>query len=216
MPNCAYCRSFFTSDHNLSLHYRNKASCSKHHRIAIRKLAQSIPIYDPQVPEQVPRSDEPAGGYEPQEYIEEEMAAEEPERASEPRVASPIPEDLPSDASPEHAAAEPSHEVDQHVDDPEDTSLEGPKEPPQHAPAIERLVRLHPNRPRTYGRGTTAFEARKARDDREGKTPYGPFRNAETFEVAEWILDSGVSQRATSKLLQTRMVRSSLHSKCYF
>ena len=51
--------------------------------------------------------------------------------------------------------------------------------------------------------------AGREEEEERGETPYGPFGSAEAFELAEWILDTGISQRAASKLLRTRMVERS-------
>jgi hypothetical protein len=181
MPNCEYCRHHYSSDRNLALHHRNKEACRRLHDARIRERANAIPLYDSRDPEQIPRDDEPVGGYEPPSTWDDDkevclledfedsvpmlmnlpMDAEVNHTAASPPPSESPPVVFPSDSpcSPEATA------MDAHVDD---------DEPP--VPLFHRTIRYHPNRPQNYGRGKTLFEERKEAEQGAGDSPYGPFR----------------------------------------
>jgi hypothetical protein len=199
MVNCGLCRKYFETDTRLTLHYQNKSICREFWKRQIRNRAQAIPLYDPRDPEQIPRNDEPVGGFEPQDIFEE--------HSSQIDDAPQAPEAQEAAQAEDHAHFHEPQDIDTH---PEDTELQPPEDVPTQptvdAQGFRRILWKHWNSPKTYGRGVTAFEARQAEEENAGESPFGPFRNAETFEVAEWLLDAGISQRAASKLFHTRMV----------
>ncbi|KAH9949208.1 hypothetical protein B0H21DRAFT_688850 [Amylocystis lapponica] len=63
-----------------------------------------------------------------------------------------------------------------------------------------------PSAGRPYQHHPTVFEAyQKAQQDAR-QPPWAPFISAAEWELAEWVVESGVSQRDTDKLLKTKMV----------
>lgn len=58
-----------------------------------------------------------------------------------------------------------------------------------------------------FRREPTPFELDFTAHAAHRAAPYSPFASLAELEIAKWILDTGVSQRATNKLLGSQMVR---------
>jgi hypothetical protein len=140
--------------------------------------------YNPHDPEDVPRVDEPDGGYDPL-----------------PPDFEPI--DLPNDFLPSFEA--PEAPSDPPIED-SPASFQQTNPPPK----LRRRVTRHSNRAETYGRAITSFEARRDEERANGISPYRNFESDEVFEMVEWIFNSGVSQKEGTRLLKTKMVSRSI------
>lgn len=178
MPQCIICLRWFPTHNGLVHHRANQSRCKEQWTERVLRRVQQTEIFDPDDPEAVPRDDEPQGGYNP--LSEAEM------------------EELAAGYDPPHitmSAAQATGPTD-------------PELPQVPVPPLIRRVVPHTNPSKIYGSGETVFEKRRQEEKERGMNPYREFESAEIFEVAEWMLDSELSQRAETRLLKTRMVQS--------
>jgi hypothetical protein len=183
MPYCDYCLPrprWFPTLKAVKHHRSNSPGCKWRWNEHLMERLHSTRHHDPHDPEDVPRTDEPDGGYDP------------PPPGFE--AVDPPLESLPS--------LEP-------LEDPEVQQLDDSPAPflPTAPPKLRRRVTRHPNRAQTYGRASTAFEARREQEKANGESPYRHFERDEVFEMVEWMMTAGVSRREGTRLLKTKMVR---------
>lgn len=78
-------------------------------------------------------------------------------------------------------------------------------------PAPEQRKSGHP-----YYRYPTPFEVQKAYRDALRLPPHAPFASEEEWELAEFVVESGLTQGETDRLLKTRMVSHTtmIHDNC--
>ncbi|KZP20961.1 hypothetical protein FIBSPDRAFT_1021562 [Athelia psychrophila] len=71
-----------------------------------------------------------------------------------------------------------------------------------------------------YGRARTNFEEIRVKQQSEGKEPWAPFESEAEWEVARWMMRSGISQRETESFLKLEKIRTgvqpSFHNNCAF
>lgn len=60
-----------------------------------------------------------------------------------------------------------------------------------------------------YGRVQTTFETEKKKRDEAGLSSWSPFKDREEWELAQWLLKSGLSQTAIDRFLKLRIVSHS-------
>lgn len=190
MPYCDFCRPtprWFPSPKAVTHHRANTPACKTAWFAELGRKLQQVHRYDPHDPEAIPRHDEPEGGYEPAPFGFE-------------------PEDPLLDGILPSFAAEVNPEENDPAELSAQTSSESEAPPQSSPPKRHRIVTNHPNRSQTYGRDQTIFEQRKTEEAQNGQTAFRHFDDAETFELAEWLLTSGLPQKEASRLLRTRMV----------
>jgi hypothetical protein len=166
---------------------------------------QTIPIYDPHDPQEIPCDDEPLGGYngDPALLVDLE-GMEEP-------VPLPDPDHNEDAMDTAHGALT----IESLTLTPGTTSDAEPQPPPVpevHPTLIQRPQRVtipHLKRPITFGREPTVYESRREFERTNGISPYRGFKNADIFEHAEWVISSELSQHTESNLLHTRVVSPS-------
>lgn len=66
----------------------------------------------------------------------------------------------------------------------------------------------------THGCHPTVFDVHCDAQKIAGLPAWAPFSSAEEWEFAEWVIESGISQRDTDKLLKTGMVSNTSMSVC--
>lgn len=58
----------------------------------------------------------------------------------------------------------------------------------------------------THGQGESAFAAYRRGQVEDGQSPWSPFESAEEWELAQWLMTSGVSQKKVNDFLKLRKV----------
>jgi hypothetical protein len=186
MPFCT-CGRYFETEKKLVHHRGNSAPCKAVWLADIAKASQDARRWNPDDPEEGPRDDEPPGGFEPfPDGLE----------VPDPTLDGILPADEPPSLPEEH----PQPAASTSGGTSETNGSQGL--PPKQC----RIVTPHPNRSQTYGRGQTNFERRKEEEEARGTSAYRHFENAEVFELAEYMLTSGISQKSGTRLLRTRVV----------
>lgn len=184
MPQCI-CLRWFPTQKSLVHHRANQPLCKQRWTETILHRIRQTANYDPDDPEAVPRDDEPEGGFNPLTDAEMETLAE---------GFAPSPITIPE----AHSATVPNTTV-------------GPEVPYDLDASFIRHIVTHKNRSKTYGSGKTVFEKRLQEEKEKGMNAYREFKTAEIFEIAEWMLDSDLSQRVETRFLKTRMVCNLTH-----
>ena len=177
----------------LTHHRSQSARCKQLWHESVLAKFKSTRRIDPSDPEDHERDDEPEGGFDPGLIKDVDT------------ITPYLPEEFGPGLSQDfgNSLAEESNPVD-----PVASTAES-----SHPKLCSKCrIKHHPNRAKTYGRGQTVFERRKQAEQEKDESPYGAFKSAEVFEVAEWVLDSGVSQKATTRLIGTKMVCFISHS----
>lgn len=109
-----------------------------------------------------------------------------------------------TDNQPEAALKPPSKQA--RVEDVEDVEAGGlPKDP---------YVRYHTSAGKTKGRGDSVFELLHKQREKDGldKTPWAPFENEEEWDLARWLIRSGLSHSEIDKYLKLNIVSTPLFS----
>src|ERR1700742_483675 len=171
MPQCRYCLRWLPTQKSLTHHQAGTLHCRTQWESEMVEKFKQIPNFDPFSPEDIPRHDEPEGGYNSPTQDELDIA----DQHIDPPTIHPM-----SPATP------PSNKQ------PATTQLMGSTNEP-NTPPLRHLIKYHTNRSMVYREGQTSFEEHRAEENSKGTNLYHEFKNAENFEAAEWMLSSGIT-----------------------
>lgn len=114
------------------------------------------------------------------------------------------------------------HDVPMGIDPPTraTTELEGSYQSPRRATVEDELeepadvddstyLEAYPKPAGTaHGQGKSAFEKHRKVQEEDGQSPWTPFESAEEWELAQWLMTSGVSQNKVNDFLKLKKVSS--------
>lgn len=131
------------------------------------------------------------------------------------------PSSAPIDLAAEHQNL-PDNSYDTPLVSPQIPDAQDSPEPPSKRARVEEVEDIEPGglpkRPfrrfdttagQTYGEGRTLYERMQEEREREGlgENPWEPFENQQEWELARWLLSSGLSQSDIDKYLKLEIVR---------
>lgn len=171
---------------------RKDIPCHAQYIADIERAADDIDVYNPCDPEEIPNHDEP----DPDGSIDGPADVEMDGNVIE-EFDFQIPADEHDQNNPENYENDLS-DRDDDVDDPRPT-------PTSSQPLVERYPHQAAT---TYGKAPTPFEKRRQDESAGNSRASGPFDDVEQYELAEWIVMSGLSGKKVDKFLKLRSVSS--------